>query len=204
MTPEVHLPVVWQISAGPASRSYMETFLKHGVALVGPGDAGPWSADRDDDQFEGGFVRRFASEIAIGDILLLRTGQRRISAVGLAAGDYMYAEAFDDVNGWDLQHTRRVRWSRLPTEHAFPGTPFGANPSRCSRVFSPEVVDYAIRYVNSPPTHWQSAVLPPLPPEAPALDEVPNSLQGIVALVADLVPLLQDRQALVMTRVKTS
>lgn len=195
MITDARSPVVWQVSAGPASRSYAETFLKHGVALVGPGDSGRWSADRDDDQFEGGFVRRFATEMSIGDILLLRTGQSRIAAVGLVAGDYWYANAFDDVNGWDLQHSRRVRWSRLPSDHTFLGTPFGANSPRCSRVFSPEVVDYAVRYVNSPPTHWQSAMLPPLPAEAPALDEVPNSLQGIVAQVADLVPLLQDRQA---------
>ena len=26
---------IWQISAGPASRSYVGVFLKHGVALVG-------------------------------------------------------------------------------------------------------------------------------------------------------------------------
>ena len=38
----------------------------------------------------------------------------RIAAVGLVAGDYLYVNAFDDVNGWDLQHARRVRWCRLP------------------------------------------------------------------------------------------
>ncbi|OGK88956.1 MAG: hypothetical protein A2X50_05095 [Candidatus Rokubacteria bacterium GWF2_70_14] len=32
---------VWQISGGPTSRSYAEVFLKHGVALIGPGDAEP-------------------------------------------------------------------------------------------------------------------------------------------------------------------
>ena len=52
---------VWQISGGPASRAYAEIFLKHGVALIGPGDAGSWNPERDDDEFEGGFVRRFAS-----------------------------------------------------------------------------------------------------------------------------------------------
>ena len=100
---------VWQVSAGPASRSYADVFLKHGIALVGPGDAGPWTPERDDDEFEGGFVRRFASEIAPGDIFLLRTGLATVAAVGLVAGDYLYWNAFDDVNGWDLQHARRVR-----------------------------------------------------------------------------------------------
>lgn len=39
---------VWQISGGPASRAYAEVFLRHGVALIGPGDAGPWNPERDD------------------------------------------------------------------------------------------------------------------------------------------------------------
>lgn len=65
---------VWQVSGGPSSRSYAEVFLEHGVALIGPGDAGPWAPERDDDEFEGGFVRGFASEVAAGDVFLLRTG----------------------------------------------------------------------------------------------------------------------------------
>ena len=85
-------------------------FLKHGAALIGPGDAGPWTPERDDNAFDGGFVRRFASEIGDGDVVLLRTGIATITAVGLVAGEYQYVNAFDDVNGWDLQHARRVRW----------------------------------------------------------------------------------------------
>ena len=93
---------VWQVSAGPASRSYADVFLKHGVALIGPGDAGPWTPDRDDNEFEGGFVRRFASEVATGDIFLLRTGIAAIAALGLVTDNYLYVNAFDDVNGWDF------------------------------------------------------------------------------------------------------
>ncbi len=186
---------IWQISAGPASRSYVDVFLKYGVALVGPGDAGPWTPARDDGEFEGGFVRRFASELVVGDVLVLRTGLATVAAIGLVVGDYQYENAFDDVNGWDLQHMRRVRWSRLPTEHTFSTAAFGANPPRCSRVFNDEIVDFARRFVNSPPTFWQTAALPELPTEEPALGTVPHHLQGIVAQAADLVPLLQDRQA---------
>ena len=112
---------------------------KHGVALVGQGDAGPWTPERDDIEFEGGFVRRFASEVASGDVFLLRTGLATIAALGLVAGEYLYVNAFDDVNGWDLQHARRVRWCRLPAQHVFAGSAFGANPPRCSRVWSQEV-----------------------------------------------------------------
>ena len=186
---------IWQISGGPPSRADAEVFLRHGVALIGPGDAGPWVSERADDEFEGGFVRRFASMVATGDAFLLRTGIATIAAVGLVASEYLYVNAFDDVNGWDLQHGRRVRWCRLPEQHTFEGAVFGANPPLCSRVWLEEVVDFAERFLNSPPTHWQMAALPELPAESPPLDEVPDTLQGVVAQAADLVPLLQDRKA---------
>jgi hypothetical protein len=185
---------VWQISGGQASRPYAELFLKYGVGLIGPGDAGPWKPERDDDEFEGGFVRRFASEVQVGDVFLLRTGISRICAVGIVASEYMYLNQFDDVNGWDLQHARRVRWCKLPEEHTFTTPVFGANPTRCSRTWNEEVLDYADRFLNSPPTNWQTAALPELPAEEPPLEDVPTAVQGLVAVAHDLVPLLWDRQ----------
>jgi hypothetical protein len=125
--------------------------LRHGVALIGPGDAGAWTSERDDNEFESGFVRRFASEITAGDAILLRTGLAMIAAVGLVASDYLYLNVFDDVNGWDLQHARRVRWCRLPAPHTFASSAFGANPPRCSRVWSQEVIDFTNRFIKSPP-----------------------------------------------------
>ena len=74
---------VRQISGGPGSRAYADVFLRHGVGLIGPGDTGPWTADRSDEDFAdnqgaaSGFVRRFASEPQIDDIVLLRTGISR-------------------------------------------------------------------------------------------------------------------------------
>jgi hypothetical protein len=185
---------VWQLAAGQASRPYADVFLKYGVGLIGPGDAGPWKPERDDDEFEGGFVRRFANEVQIGDVFLLRTGISKICAVGIVASEYMYLNQFDDVNGWDLQHARRVRWCKLPQEHTFTTQVFGANPTRCSRTWNEEVLDYADRFLNSPPTHWQTTALPELPPEEPPLEDVPTALQGLVAAANDLVPLLWDRQ----------
>jgi hypothetical protein len=186
---------VWQISGGPPSRSYADVFLKYGVGLIGPGDAGPWKPERDDDEFEGGFVRRFASEVQVGDVFLLRTGISKISAVGIVASDYLYLDQFDDVNGWDLQHGRRVRWYQLPETYDFTSLVFGANPPRLSRVSNPEVLDYADRFLNSPPTHWQTAPLPELPPEEPLLEEIPPGLADLIGAAGDLVPLLWDRQA---------
>lgn len=186
---------IWQLAGGPATRPYADVFLKYGVGLIGSGDAGPWTAEREDDEFGGGFVRRFASEVQNGDVFLLRTGISRICAVGIVASEYLYLNQFDDVNGWDLQHARRVRWCKLPQEHTFTTQVFGTNPTRCSRTWNEEVLDYAHRFLNSPPTHWQAAALPELPAEEPPLEDVPAALQGLVAAANDLVPLLWDRQA---------
>jgi len=190
-------PAVWQVSAGPASRTYEDVFIKHGVALIGPGDAGPWAKDRySDDYAIQGFVGRIAEEIAEGDIVLLRTGVASVSAVGIVVGGYQYLEQFDDVNGWDLQHARRVRWCRLVHEHVFSAQVFGGMPTRCSRVLQTEAVDFARRFLNSPPTHWQSVPLPQLLAEESPLEQIPPALGGLVAQAADLVPLYRDPQRL--------
>ena len=186
---------VWQISGGSTSRSYADVFLKYGVALLGPGDAGPWRPDRSDENFNGSFVRRFASEVQVGDILLLRARLATIIAVGIVASEYLYLEAFDDVSGWDLQHARRVHWYALPEPYNFHAPVFGANPPRLSRISNGEVLDYAQRFVNSPPTLWQTAPLPALPEEEPVLEEVPTSLRELVAATHDLLPLWWDSEA---------
>ena len=86
---EANKRAIWQVSAGSRERSYFDQFLNYGVALIGPGDPGPWRSGRSDEEFGGGgFVRRFADELCIGDVLLLRTGQSTIRAVGLVASEY--------------------------------------------------------------------------------------------------------------------
>lgn len=176
----------WQISGGSAARSYAEVFFRHGVGLIGPGDGGPWRAERIDDEFGGSHVRRFASEVEQDDVFLLRFGTSRIQAVGIVASDYLYLNQFDEVNGWDLQHARRVRWFRLPTEYDFGKPVFGANPWRFSKILHNVILNYVERFLNSPPLDWQMASLPPLPVEEEPLDEVPVHLQEIVAVAQDL------------------
>lgn len=184
---------VWQITGGPAGRSYVTVLIRHGVALLGPGDAGPWSAERDDADFDGLLVRRFATGPAVGDAVLLRTGLSKIRAVGIVAGGYEYLEAFDDVNGFDLQHARRVRWCELPEDYDFGEPVFGQSPPRFGRVLGERVCDYVHRFLASPPSYWQEAALPALPAEQPPLQEVPPRLSDLVAQAADLHPLLWDR-----------
>jgi len=194
MNSEVAKRAIWQLAGGPTSRSYAEVFLLYGVGLIGPGDAGPWKPGRTDEEFEGGFVRRFAGEMNVGDVVLLRIGVSTIVAVGIVASEYIYLNQFDNVNGWDLQHARRVRWCKLPQPYTFTNHVFGANPPRCSRVWNKEVIDFAERFLNSPPTYWKEAPLPELPAEEPTLTDVPAALQSIIAQVQDLAPLFWDRR----------
>jgi hypothetical protein len=201
---------VWQVSGGPANRDYADLFIKYGVALIGPGDAGPWSPNRDAADFDAAgsgaadpgaadpgasLVRCFASEAQLGDVFLLRTGASSIRAVGLIASEYLYLPQFDDVNGWDLQHARRVRWCRLPEDYAFNAQIFSGGHSRFSKMSNPLVLDYAERFIQSPPDHWKTAPLPALPEEEPPLDSIPDFLQELVANVQDLAALYWDRTA---------
>ena len=189
---------VWQISAGrrcvicgrvPAARR------RSGRLRATPGRGRPDARRR---RFEGGFVRRFASEIAVGRrVPVCAPASRRSLAVGLVGGDYLYANAFDDVNGWDLQHARRVRWCRLPEAvHVSTSRAFGANPPRCSRVSSHEVVDFrgALHSTRRRPTGRRRRCPNFLPSSRRSID-VPDALQGIVAQAADLVPLFSTTQS---------
>ena len=175
---------VWQVAAGPWNRDYSEVFLEHGVALIGPGDPGRWTPDRSDEDYEGSYVRRFASDIREGDVILLNTGASSIGAVGLVTCKYKYLPQFDDVNGWDLRHVRRVRWCELLEPYDF-GRPLFRRRLTCVGI--PEVIEYADKFVRSPPTDWQSRPLPALPKEEPDLESVPTELRDLVAQAHDLV-----------------
>lgn len=182
---------VWQVTSASESRNYTDVFLRYGVALITPGDSGAWSPQRQN-LFEDDVVRRFAEEVRTGDIVLLRSGSSSVRAVGIVASDYLYLPQFDDVNGWDLQHARRVRWFELPTVYDFGKPVFGAIAGRFSRVNRDDVIAYAQTFVNSPPDQWKTAPLPPLPEEQPPLETVPENLRDLVAQALDLVNLYQD------------
>jgi len=187
-----HLPAVWQVFGGLAGHFYSDVCLRHGVVLLGPGDAGPWRPAYDGAESEGDTLRRFATEPQPGDILLLRSGLSTVRAIGLVAGDYQYLAQFDDVNGWDMQHARRARWFELPQPYSFDGRLFGAGAARFGRVSQAEVVGFALSFINSPPTYWHTTPLPPLPAEALSLDVIPGWLQPLAAQAGDLAALYWD------------
>ena len=45
-----------------------------------------------------------------GDLDVLRLGTSEVYGVGEVLGDYPGVDEFGDVDGWALQHVRRVRW----------------------------------------------------------------------------------------------
>jgi len=144
-------PQVWQIACGEAGRRYDQLFLKHDVMFLGPGDYGEYSRSNYEDgaavedfgSRKIGDIRRFATEVETGDVVLLRSGHRVLALGTVAADGYRWSESFDDVYGWDLQHTHRVIWqhhlsgrlSKLQAE----GDLFGSRMSTFTRVDQPAV-----------------------------------------------------------------
>ena len=45
-------------------------------------------------------------------------------------------------------------------------------------MWGPEIIEFAGRFLNSPPTYWQASPLPELPTEDPLLEQVPDALEG--------------------------
>ncbi len=107
---------IWQQACGDTDRNYAGVCLKWDVILNGPGYAGPypecdeklrkdeWSSKKVTD------LKRFAEDMKDGDIVVLRLGTTNILGVGIIVGEYEWLEEFSDIDGWDLQHVRRVRW----------------------------------------------------------------------------------------------
>ncbi|MFZ1291247.1 MAG: hypothetical protein WAR79_14215 [Melioribacteraceae bacterium] len=107
---------IWQQAAGDTDRNYSELCLNWDVILNGPAYAGAWpecKAVLKDDGWSSKKItdlRRFCEDIQDGDIIILRLGTTDILGVGEVVGSYEWMDEFGDVDGWDLQHVRRVRW----------------------------------------------------------------------------------------------
>ena len=107
---------IWQQAAGDTDRSYASLCLDWDVILNGPGHMGPWPDCEDALRDAGGTsrkasdLRRFSEEMSESDLVVLRSGTTDVLGVGEIVGPYQHLEAFGDVDGWSLQHVRRVRW----------------------------------------------------------------------------------------------
>ena len=129
---------VWQVVAGDNRRQYDDICLHYQVMMIGPGERGPF----DEAAYAGvkarNVIRRFYSGPRAGDAVLLRLGTRDVLAVGEVAGDdTVHIEEFGDIDGWRLQHARRVRW--VEASKAFGG---GTFRRRFGRVKEPKVLEW--------------------------------------------------------------
>ena len=107
---------IWQQAAGDTDRDYSDLCLKWDVVLNGPGYAGPWPdcakrlLDEKLSSRKLTDLKRFAVEMKDGDLVVLRIGTSTAVGLGQIVGPYEWSAEFGDIDGWDLQHVRRVRW----------------------------------------------------------------------------------------------
>lgn len=120
---EITGKVIWQHAVGDTDRNYSEICLSWDVILNGPGYAGAWPDCAQLLRTDGWTarkvtdLRRFSEEIADGDLIVLRVGTATVYAVGQVVGPYFWSDEFGDIDGWDLQHARRVRWLWMSIEN---------------------------------------------------------------------------------------
>ena len=107
---------IWQQAAGDTNRDYADLCLEWDVILNGPARFGPWP-NCEPFLRENGIkgrkitdLRRFCEQMREKDLVILRRGTKSVTAVGEIVGCYEYHDEFNDVDGWDLAHVRRVHW----------------------------------------------------------------------------------------------
>ena len=153
MTREADERQIWQIAAGDAGRSYVDVFLNHCVALIGPGDPGPWNPDNDrtPNSKVGGWVRWFATDVRV------RRHDGATNGAIHGPRDWLWlnrsmstfhnlATSMDGT----CNMAGAVRWHRLPEPHKF-DEPVFTSPKRLSRIQKTEVLEFANTTLNMLP-----------------------------------------------------
>ena len=107
---------IWQQAAGDTNRKYTDLCLQWSVILNGPGVYGRWPECQSSLRRNGikekkiTDLRRFCEEMEDGHLVVLRLGTSFVFGVGQILGPYDHCEEFNDIDGWDVAHVRRVRW----------------------------------------------------------------------------------------------
>lgn len=110
---EIQGKTIWQIAAGDTDRNYADLCLHWDVVLNGPGDPGVWGPQKYAASIRKrqlSVMRRFCERVKERDLVILRVGTQHVYGVGEVVGKSLWLDDFGDVDGWDLQHVRRVRW----------------------------------------------------------------------------------------------
>ncbi|MYK28949.1 MAG: hypothetical protein F4048_09810 [Gammaproteobacteria bacterium] len=101
--------IIWQHAAGDPNHDHTDLCLEHRVIVTGPGTKSWFAYTSDEKRAERADVRRFCEEMQAGDIVVLKMGLSKILAIGVV-GNYEHVDEFNDIDGWELGHARRVRW----------------------------------------------------------------------------------------------
>lgn len=125
---DVENRTVWQQACGDDDRNYSEICLKWDVILYGPGRWGklPNNIQKYREHVTSRRLtnlKKFTHEMSDGDLVVLRRGTKKIYGVGIVCGEYSWSKIFADIDGWDLQHVRRVKWLKKfpkPNPKSFP------------------------------------------------------------------------------------
>lgn len=113
---------IWQIAADDTHRSYADLCLRWGLVLFGPGYRGMWPDCEEPlrvDEWSSkkiNMIRKYHEDIHCGDLVVLRLGTSEVYGVGLIEGPVQWFDDFGDVDGWDVQLARRVRWLWKPED----------------------------------------------------------------------------------------
>jgi len=111
---EINSNNCWQIGTGDGTRSYLDIFLKYGVALVGPGDAGREGESKTNLFYKlNPDIRNWGAvlkKVKLNEWIIARKGVQKILAIGQVEKEIDHSNLFSDVEGWNLQHYVKVKW----------------------------------------------------------------------------------------------
>ncbi len=107
---------IWQVAVGNGNKNYADQCLQENVIIIGPGHYGAWPDCREAMRKDGitsqriGIVKRFAEELKLHDLVVLRVGTQEVYGLGEIVGSYDWSNNYKNVDGWDLQHFRQIHW----------------------------------------------------------------------------------------------